>query len=217
MATRPEPIPASWQRPAPMAASNAFPLFRTRPRVSTVCSCRPSETHSISTATATGLSHRDAADTRIVAQYQSGGSGGYWPNGVTFTGQLTIPQPPPTGRMLPIVNGTPCVESLHDGIPDQWKKNNGLSTTDASLYKKVDRRRATRIWKNIWRGSGRGYAATPTPAPPTRHRRHQPPAARPLRPSTARPSSTRIPTPGPWAPPFPQPAIPTARQTHAAA
>jgi hypothetical protein len=46
-----------------------------------------------------------------------------------FTGQHAAPG---------IATGTACVESLHDGIPDQWKVRYGLSTTDASLYQKVD-------------------------------------------------------------------------------
>jgi hypothetical protein len=33
--------------------------------------------------------------------------------------------------------GTPCVESLHDGIPDQWKARYGLSTTDGNLNNAV--------------------------------------------------------------------------------
>ncbi len=37
----------------------------------------------------------------------------------------------------PVANGTPCTESLNDGIPDQWKVAKGLSTTDTNLYKTV--------------------------------------------------------------------------------
>ena len=30
---------------------------------------------------------------------------------------------------------TACTESMHDGIPDQWKTKNGLSTTDPNVHK----------------------------------------------------------------------------------
>ncbi len=36
----------------------------------------------------------------------------------------------------PVMNGAACTESLHDGIPDQWKKLQGLSTTNRELYKR---------------------------------------------------------------------------------
>ncbi len=76
------------------------------------------------------VSHRDAADQRIVSQYQNGGSGGFWPNGVTFSGVSSIPSPTANWQDAPVVNGTACVESMHDGIPDAWKQAKGLSTTD---------------------------------------------------------------------------------------
>ncbi len=37
----------------------------------------------------------------------------------------------------PIPSGPNCIESQHDGIPDQWKQANGLSTTDSTLYKQT--------------------------------------------------------------------------------
>jgi len=125
------------------------------------------------------VNHRDAADTRILAQYQSGGSGGYWPNAVTFTGQATIPQPTADWQDAPVVNGTPCVESLHDGIPDQWKKNNNLSTTDKNLYKKIDKKNGYTYLEEYL--AGNGTTVTP-PAPPT------PPAPTPA----ASPSGTTV-------------------------
>jgi hypothetical protein len=84
------------------------------------------------------VSHRDAADQRVVAQYQNNSTGGFWPNGITYTitnqtspGQ--IPQPTAGWQDNPVINGTACTESLHDGIPDQWKTAKGLSTTDSSV------------------------------------------------------------------------------------
>jgi hypothetical protein len=65
------------------------------------------------------------------------------------------------------VNGTPCVESQHDGIPDQWKKNNGLSTTDASLYKKIDKKTGYTYLEEYLAGNAGAVTPPPTPAPPT--------------------------------------------------
>jgi pectate lyase len=85
------------------------------------------------------VTHRDDADTRIVAQYQSMGPGGFWPNGITSTGAATLPLPTPTTpwQDRPNVNGAACTESLHDGLPDEWKKGQGLSTTNRDLFKSV--------------------------------------------------------------------------------
>jgi uncharacterized protein YjdB len=67
------------------------------------------------------VGHRDSNDSRIVSQYQNGASGTF------FT---SASQPSVSG-------GSACTESLHDGIPDQWKSANGLSTSDPSLYKQI--------------------------------------------------------------------------------
>jgi hypothetical protein len=45
-----------------------------------------------------------------------------------FKGQFAAPA---------ITSATPCVESLHDGMPDQWKQAQKLSTSDKNLYKKL--------------------------------------------------------------------------------
>ncbi len=67
------------------------------------------------------FNRRDSNDSRIISQYQNRG------NGTFFT---SASQPSVSG-------GSACTESLHDGIPDQWKSANGLSTTDPSLYKQT--------------------------------------------------------------------------------
>jgi hypothetical protein len=77
------------------------------------------------------VSNRDSQDARVIAQYTNRGHGGPW-SGPTYTGPLGAngaPAPPA------IAKGTACVESLHDGIPDQWKVSKGLSTTDPNLYR----------------------------------------------------------------------------------
>jgi pectate lyase len=68
------------------------------------------------------LGNRDSQDARVIAQYKAGGSGNF------FTGQFSAPS---------IASGSPCTESQHDGIPDQWKQLNGLSTSDSTLYKQT--------------------------------------------------------------------------------
>jgi uncharacterized protein YjdB len=64
---------------------------------------------------------RDSNDSRIVSQYQNGASGNFF-----------------TSASQPSVSaGSACTESLHDGIPDQWKSANGLSTTDPNLHNEI--------------------------------------------------------------------------------
>ena len=77
------------------------------------------------------VSNRDSQDTRVINQYINRGHGGPW-SGPTYTGPLGAggaPAPPA------VAQGTACVESMHDGIPDQWKSSRGLSTTDPNLYR----------------------------------------------------------------------------------
>jgi hypothetical protein len=128
-------VPASWQRNAPMAASNAFPIaVDPAANLDSVLLATVGNSQHLD-CNGKWASHRDAADARIVAQYQSGGSGGYWPNGVTSTGLSTFPTPSAGWQDTPVTNFTACTESLHDGIPDQWKATKGLSTTDTGVYK----------------------------------------------------------------------------------
>src|ERR1700683_1949680 len=158
-------IPSSWKRPAPMAASNAFPI-RAEPTSNLDTVLLPTVGNSQHLdCNGNWVSHRDAAAARIIAQYQSGGSGGYWPNAVTFTGESTIPQPTADWQDAPVVNGTACVESLHDGIPDQWKKNNGLSTTDLALYNKIDAKTGYTYLEDYLAGNTTVTQPPATPAP----------------------------------------------------
>ena len=131
------PIPSSWQRGSPMAASNAFPIVPDPATsldeimLATVGNSQHLDCNGH------WVSHRDAADQRIVSQYRNGGSGGFWPNGVTFSGVSSIPSPTANWQDAPVVNGTACVESMHDGIPDAWKQAKGLSTTDPNLHNEI--------------------------------------------------------------------------------
>lgn len=128
------PIPDSWKRSAPMADTK-FPIT-----VEPVAQLDADLLANVGAwwhldCLGNKVSHRDPQDARILNQYKTGGPGGYWPNGVTYTGQPTIPTPLPNWTDTPVINGTLCAESLHDGIPDQWKAANHLSTTDPNLYK----------------------------------------------------------------------------------
>jgi pectate lyase len=66
--------------------------------------------------------NRDAVDLRVINNYNTG------------TGPL-INSEGDVGGYPTIDPGVACTESLSDGIPDQWKINNNLSTTDQGLYK----------------------------------------------------------------------------------
>src|SRR5580658_3534408 len=128
-------IPSSWQRSGPMPASNAFPIVAdSASNLDAVLLPTVGNSQHLD-CNGNWVSHRDAADARVIAQYQSGGSGGYWPNGVTSTGLSTFPTRTAGWEDNPVTNFTACTESLHDGIPDQWKAAKGLSTTNASVYK----------------------------------------------------------------------------------
>ncbi|MBV9888959.1 MAG: hypothetical protein JO119_20635 [Acidobacteria bacterium] len=85
------------------------------------------------------VAHRDDADNRIINQYKSQAPGGYWPNGITASGREAMPIPSPTASWQdkPVVSGSACAESQHDGIPDEWKTQQHLKTTDRDLHNKV--------------------------------------------------------------------------------
>jgi pectate lyase len=67
-------------------------------------------------------SNRNSQDQRVITQYQTNGTGAY------FNNQFSSPALSP---------GTPCTESLPDGIPDQWKTDQGLSLTDTTLWRRT--------------------------------------------------------------------------------
>jgi hypothetical protein len=69
---------------------------------------------------------RDAVDQRLVDE---------------FNGKVTAAGSPSdesqVGGYPTLATGTPCDESLHDGIPDQWKIAHGLSPSDTALANNV--------------------------------------------------------------------------------
>jgi hypothetical protein len=68
---------------------------------------------------------------------QTHGTGGFWPNGVTYIGQSSFPTATNNWTDHPQTGFPVCTESLHDGIPDQWKTLKGLSTTDPNVYSRT--------------------------------------------------------------------------------
>jgi hypothetical protein len=125
-------IPSSWIRSSPMPAP-AFPISAdTVSNLDTVLLGSVGNSQHLD-CNGNWASHRDSADQRIVAQYQNRSSGGYWPNGLTTTGG-SLPTPSSAWTDQPVTNFSACTESQHDGIPDQWKSSQGLSTTDPNLH-----------------------------------------------------------------------------------
>lgn len=76
------------------------------------------------------VSNRNSEDARVIAQYQNRTGGGAW-EGPDYNG-LVWPAVPA------IPAGSVCAMSLNDGIYDLWKVKYGLSTSDATLWKKTD-------------------------------------------------------------------------------
>ena len=113
-------VPSSWFRSSPMGGE-AFPIEADDEgdldsvMLGTVGNSRGVD------CSGNWFNRRDSNDARIISQYQNRGNGTFFTN---------ASQPSVSG-------GSACTESLHDGIPDQWKSANGLSTTDPSLYKQT--------------------------------------------------------------------------------
>ncbi len=126
-------VPSSWIRSSPMPAP-AFPI--SADPVGNLDSVILPTVGNSQHLDCNGkwVSHRDAADQRIVHQYQTGGPGGYWPNGLTSV-VSSVPRPTSGWTDQPVTGFSVCSESMHDGIPDQWKINQGLSITDPNLHK----------------------------------------------------------------------------------
>ncbi len=129
-----ESVPESWRRSKP--DSRAFPI--TADPASTLDELLVPIVGNSRHLDCSGkwVSHRDAADNRVINQYKTGADGGFWPNGMTKAGATSIPSPTSEYQDHPITSGFQvCEETMHDGIPDQWKSKKGLSTTDPNLHK----------------------------------------------------------------------------------
>jgi pectate lyase len=120
------PIRGSWQRDTPLP-SEQFPI--TADSANSLDSVLLPTIGNSQHLDCSGnfVSMRDSQDARVIAQYVAKGSGGGFA-GPNYHGPSSS---------LAIASGTVCQESLHDGIPDQWKTLKGLSTTDSTLHKTV--------------------------------------------------------------------------------
>jgi pectate lyase len=131
-------IPDTWKRQAPLPSTEIPIVADSATNLDAIL--LPTVGNSQHLDCAGGwVKHRDDADSRIIAQYQSQGPGGFWPNGITTTGARALPLPTPEApwQDRPVTHFTACTESLHDGIPDEWKEMQGLSTSKRDLFKSV--------------------------------------------------------------------------------
>jgi hypothetical protein len=115
-------VPSSWFRSSPMSAQ-AIPIVAdSESNLDSVMLPTVGNSQRID-CNGNWVNRRDSVDVRIITQYQNNTSGGYF-----TTADSTHSNPS-------VAAGTACAETLHDGIPDQWKSAQGLSTTDSNLYK----------------------------------------------------------------------------------
>jgi len=116
-------VPSSWFRSSPLP-SPTFPI--TADPASSLEAVLLSRVGNSQQITCDGAwsPRRQSEDVAMIAEYQSRAPGSLWsaPSGYATAS---------------VSNGTPCTESLHDGIPDQWKTKYGLSVSDGSLRNKT--------------------------------------------------------------------------------
>lgn len=123
------PIRTSWRRSTPLAAE-PIPIIPTAASglkaalAGTLSSLGPIGNWAHLDCHGNPVDNRDTQDQRVVKQLLNGGSGGQY-NGPSYNGPVHGPSVAP---------GTPCAMSLNDGIYDQWKVDQGLSTTDTTLW-----------------------------------------------------------------------------------
>jgi len=116
-------VPSSWFRSSPLP-SQTFPITADpASSLDAVLVPRVGNSQQI-TCDGTWSPRRQSEDVAMIAEYQSRAPGSLWsaPSGYATAS---------------VSNGTPCTESMHDGIPDQWKTKYGLSVSDGSLHNKT--------------------------------------------------------------------------------
>jgi pectate lyase len=115
------PMPSGWFRDTPLPAE-AFPI--TQDSVSALENVLLGTVGNSRRLDCSGrwVSSRDTHDSRVINQYRVRG------RGELFHNQFSLSPNP---------SSTLCPSSLHDGIPDEWKKARGLSLTDPTLWFKT--------------------------------------------------------------------------------
>jgi hypothetical protein len=126
------PIRPSWQRHSPLQAEtipiipDAASTLKSK-LAGTLSQLGPIGAWARLDSHGNPVDNRTTDDTRILKQLINGGSGGQF-GGPGYNGPSTTPTIP---------TGTPCVSSLHDGICDDWKTDQGLSLTDGTLFRQT--------------------------------------------------------------------------------
>lgn len=141
------PFTAAAIRGTPLPASNAFPIT-VDPATNLDALLLPVVGNAFHLdCNGNWVSHRDAADKRVINEYQTHGTGGFWPNGVTYTGVIYCPPATsgcsaPPGQSAPfaiptvqpnwqdaaITGFAVCTTTIQDGIPDAWRTRYGINT-----------------------------------------------------------------------------------------
>jgi hypothetical protein len=105
-----DPVPNGWFRSTPQTA-DAIPV-RVDP-AENLDNILPQTVGNSRKVDCTGnfVNNRDSQDTRVISQYLAGGPGGPYLGG-DYNGPTVSPA---------VASGTPCTETLHDGIPDAWR------------------------------------------------------------------------------------------------
>jgi pectate lyase len=155
-------FPSNWKRSSPLPSSNGFPITLDA-AVNLWALLKPTVGNSRHLdAHGAWVGHRDAADTRIVNQYDTHGTGGFWPNGMTCAGSCgPLPPVQTPWTDIPITGFAVCTSSLHDGICDQWKTDHNLSLTDTGLAARTSPTGYTYLENFL---NGAGNAAPPPPS-----------------------------------------------------
>lgn len=139
--------PSGWIRTTPLASATPYPIT-VDPAPGLLAELAPLVGNSQHLdCNGNWVSHRDAADSRIVKQVQTQGTGGFWPNGVTFVGESCtidgtgctssdgtfVPAPTANWKNAPITGFPVCACTLHDGIPDAWRTLYGVTKASTAI------------------------------------------------------------------------------------
>jgi hypothetical protein len=156
----PSPVENSWRRSSPLP-TEPFPITPDAATsldtvlLSLVGNSRGLDCHG------NWVARRQTEDAEMINEYVNGLTGSLW---TAPGGYVTAAVP--SNSSIPT-----CTESLHDGMPDQYKTDNGLSTTDTGLAQRAAPNGYTWL-ENYLNGKTGSSTITPppasgTPLPPT--------------------------------------------------